>query len=382
MNKIIKTINSDFILIVCMLIAVYINTITIVLSVEAFNETTVYAKEATTERMSIYERKAKLGDIDIYEIEVALLGFACLVVMSNETQAYVVDFHFIDVDGEKRAPAKEAGLAIYDEILKIDGFDATVDNSWEIIRRGETTTVTVLRNEEVLGFLIEPVYNSDVGRYQIGVALNHNRACFENNSLGMLSFFNPANGAFAAFGHAVRGVRMEQHGNRGYILGPQHVVGIYNNRFRLVAGNHQEIGYVLDNKDYGAYGILHNFYLPPGTKLYRIARPGEVYNGPAKMLVTINGKEPQWIDVEISGIGRNYNGWLTITTPSGSPIQFAGGMSGAVVVQNDKIAGIVARGIVELGAMFAEPPERMMVEFLLFQQEWERVLKGDAVNGN
>ena len=374
MDKVIKIINKDVVLIVFLILAILLNSLTLFLPFMVFGETKPYIKEPMVAPISIYERKAELGDIDIYEIEVALSGIVCLINMSDQTRAYVHKFHFIYIDGEKRSPAQEAGMKIGDRILTVAGFDATVNTSWNIVRRGEKVNFVVLRGEERLFFLINPIYDAELGRYQIGVYVNRFRADITQRSFGTISFFNPETRAFAAFGHRIE---RETHKDRGYVYGPKHVSRIYNHTFKFTYRSQRRVGYIVKNGIYGAYGFFGVFYTPKSDKLYKIARPGEVYDGPAKMLVKTFGHVPEWIDVEITMVGRNDNGLIPVTLPQGSEMQFARGMSGSVVVQNGKIVGIVARGIVEWGVVLIEPPERMLIEFLLFQQEWERVLKRD-----
>ena len=316
---------------------------------------------------------------DIYYIEVAVSGIICTIVMTKEATRVVTAFDFfIDAEGNSVSPAQEAGILVGDEILKVDGFDVTVSNVWSIAQRGSEIALTVSREGYIMEFVLKPAYSLEAGHYRIGLYVDEVHVLLTSEVIkgnGTISFFDPANGVFAALGH---GVLMEQHRNRGYILGPRDVLGIYNNRF-LFSGtyhNHNSIGHILHNGNYGVYGILHNFsWSDIYIGRYTIARPGEVQNGYARMLTTVNGTTPEWIDVRIAGIELNECDWITVFMVEDNESTIAPGMSGSVVIQNGKIIGIVSRGSMALGFLIAYPPERMFAEFLIFQEKWAEVLK-------
>jgi len=314
--------------------------------------------------------------INIYEIEVALSGMVSLAAMTGQVSIIVEGFQpFIDDVGVKRCPAKDAGIQIGDIILELDGFDASVDVPWEVLREGRNMTATIRRGEKTISVALEPIYCQEAGYYRIGINLDREGSFITAQtimSVTTVSFYDPVSRAFAASGH---GIETEPHIDRGFLLGPQYVSGVRNDKLHIISNNYQFLGDVLHNGTHGIYGILCDTYESPFTETFKFARPDEVYDGEAKMLTTINGEIPEFMSVRISGVGLNESGAFTINLSEEYDIGVAQGMSGSVIIQDEKIVGIIARGLAGLQFMVAYPPEHIVFEYLDFLETFPVAFK-------
>ena len=312
----------------------------------------------------------------IYEKEVVLSGMVCFSALAGKEGTVIAESFspFTDESGKEQCPAAEAGIHIGDEILEIDGKDASVDAVWSGLRRGESAVATIRREGVIFKVMLMPLYSPEDAYYRIGLVIDDTNVVFYedyNIIASTISFYDPQTNVYASTGHSIHN---NVNSERGYLLGPLCINGVFDNNLLIDEDNQENnkiIGDVLYDGKYGVYGIL-NDYKSPFVERYKIARPGEVHNGSATMLTTIKGRTPEFIDVTITHIYKD--GAFVISIEDESNIGIAYGMSGSVIIQDKKIVGIVAKGDSQVRMLAAHPPEFMLTEFLYIIKEWTKSL--------
>lgn len=256
-------------------------------------------------------------------------------------------------DGSRVSPAEEAGIAIGDFIVSING--ETVASNAEIAtvisRAGESganCTVTYLRNGVKHQTELTPRYCRESESYRIGLYVRDNTA-----GVGTLTFWEPASGIYGALGHSVSdlqyGVEAE---NKGLILRTE-VQGI---RVGSAGSPGEKLGVFLENgwegsiTQNGDHGIYGRFASLPaaGGGLLPVAESGEVQPGAATIYTVLSGEAVEAFDVRIVKLLDSYlaggSGMVIEITDerllaaTGGIIQ---GMSGSPIVQNGKLIGAV-----------------------------------------
>ena len=246
--------------------------------------------------------------------------------------------------------ARDAGLKIGDEILKIDGIPVTCPEEIRGIlsRCTGTATITVRRNGRVNTLTIAP-RQTDTGP-RIGVYLRQGIA-----GIGTVTFYDPETGIFGTLGHGVsnaggtllamtRGsaydaevlsVRSGKCGNPGQLKG---------------SAQSTPCGALLRNTPQGVFGTTRTGW--EGDSI-PVAEFEEVHTGSAKIRSTVNGNAVGEYSVEILKIYskdrsdcRNFLLQVTdpaLLTATGGIVQ---GMSGSPIIQDGKLVGAVTHVLV------------------------------------
>jgi len=247
--------------------------------------------------------------------------------------------------------ARNAGIKIGDELIKIDGISIT---STEDVRSALRTCdseieLTVRRNGKVNTLHIAPSPDADGAR--LGVYLRQGIA-----GIGTVTFYDPETGYFGTLGHGVndgkgnlismkQGFAYEAHidsiakgrsGEPGQLKGsadPQHVLGT-----------------VLRNTSQGVFGKAHTDW--KGEAL-PVASYEEISTGDAVIRCTVTGDQVQEYSVEILKIypeertdSRNFLLKVTdseLLAATGGIVQ---GMSGSPIIQDGKLIGAVTHVLV------------------------------------
>ena len=237
-----------------------------------------------------------------------------------------------------------------DVIIKVNGVDITKNNdiSDAVQLNTEETHIIFTRNNNEKQATITPVKSERDGLHKIGVWVRDSSA-----GIGTMTFFNPHDSTFAGLGHAVCDVDTGQvmplssgEAVPVYISG---VVRGYPGSPGELSGNFMSrvpIGIIKGNTESGVFGIMES---PPAISgAMPMAYKQEVQIGPAKILTTINGNDPEEYDVIIEKIDYNdknkvKNMVIRVTDKdlldeSGGIVQ---GMSGSPIIQDGKIAGAI-----------------------------------------
>lgn len=245
--------------------------------------------------------------------------------------------------------ARDAGLKIGDEILKIGDTDIHSAEDVRGLLDGEEATVTVRRNGKVCTLTLTPEETGD--GYRMGVYLRQGIA-----GIGTVTFYDPATGTFGALGHGVsspKGKLLDM--TKGYAY-----EAILNDVKKGRPGEPGQLRGSVEGLDafatlrrntpQGVFGVTK-----PGWKGERlpVAAYEEVHTGEATIRCSVTGGAPQEYSVEILKIypetredGRNF--LLRVTDPSllehtGGVVQ---GMSGSPIIQDGRLVGAVTHVLV------------------------------------
>lgn len=262
----------------------------------------------------------------------------------------VVGFCDVETKDGKVNPAAAAGLQTKDIILKVNGAILTSAAQLSDLIENSNGNALVLHCKRKTGefdVTLTPVYCNAEARYKTGVWVRDSGA-----GIGTVTFIIPETGAFAGLGH---GICDSETGDlvamrrgsvsdvtissvvRGAAGAPGELKGYFN------AG---KVGSLLGNSACGVWGLYSEVPeceeepLPVGLH-------GELEEGDAYILCTLDSNRMERYDVKISNINRDATGskcfTVTITDPdllavSGGIVQ---GMSGSPIIQNGKLVGAV-----------------------------------------
>lgn len=175
----------------------------------------------------------------------------------------------------------------------------------------------------------------------------------ETAGVGTLTFYEPESRVFAGLGHAIcdvdtgeempllAGDIVDAHINgcyKGTKGAAGELCGVFGNRV---------MGSLAVNGNTGVYGVMNAGNAPSG-KAIPVALRQEVKTGPAQIISTVDGKAPQYYDVEItkiySGPDTQVKNMIVEVTDSALIEKTGGivqGMSGSPIIQNGMLVGAV-----------------------------------------
>ena len=256
--------------------------------------------------------------------------------------------------GKTRDPAAQCGIRPGDTICAVNGIEIKTYHDAERLTEesgGETLTLSCLRGDEPFTAEIRPALSG--GKYRLGLWIRDSAS-----GLGTMTFYEPENGRFASLGH---GVCDEETGEllsiekaqitaveiAGITKGADGSPGSINGYFSELP----PIGLADRNTQNGLYGELSRAI--HGQAPVEIAAVNEIVKGNAQILCTVDDREPQLYDIEISGIDYDVNNKTKnleiivcderLKSKTGGIIQ---GMSGSPILQNGKLAGAVTHVLV------------------------------------
>ncbi len=261
------------------------------------------------------------------------------------------NFVIAGFDSRYGQAAKDAGLCVGDQILKINGKDIQeISHITDALNRADgEIALTVRRNDRELTVCLLPQITPDGPR--LGVYLKEGIT-----GVGTLTYYDPQDSSFGALGHGVSrpgGGLAEITGGTVYdgcVLSvrkgktgtPGQLMGCVTDR--------NEKGQITKNTPYGVFGTLNGF---EKSLALEVGTPKDVKPGAAIIRCTVSGclvKEYQVEIVKVYGSkqqnGRNM--LIKITDPAlleatGGIVQ---GMSGSPIIQNGKLIGAVTHVLV------------------------------------
>jgi len=267
----------------------------------------------------------------------------------------VVVAGFCDIavsSGGSANPALSAGLRISDIIISVNGSEPqSCEDFLSMIESscGAPLEIVYTREDSRQVTTLTPIYSSEEGRYKCGMYIKQGGA-----GIGTVTYIDPDTLAFGGLGHGIC------DSQTGKVIPISHGVVMDVNISGIVKGkagspgeikgsfSSMRVGFVRTNTDCGVFGVLSA--VPRGIELkkYPIATRGEVREGKAYILCTLDesGKVGRY-EIEISAINRdsrdNKSFSVKVTDPtliekSGGIIQ---GMSGSTIIQDGKIIGAV-----------------------------------------
>ncbi|MBC8535150.1 SpoIVB peptidase [Feifania hominis] len=309
--------------------------------------------------------QAKLfGVVPIKEVSVSVLKRTTLIPSGSTfgvklfTNGVMVvgmsDIH--TADGDKN-PAYLAGIRVRDIILEMNGVRvSTIEEVASCFENGAGTPVKlkVSRQDTVFETELVPVLCSDDSKYKVGLWVRDSTA-----GIGTMTFVDPENRVFAGLGHGIcdvdTGDIMPLYSgsvvkaqimdvNRGEKGAPGELIGTFDESV--------VIGSLLGNSETGIYGIIENEQYAQGEAMVA-ASSDEIHEGPATILTTVDGDQPQEYEIQITKVMRgsgttSKNMMIKVTDEellkkTGGIVQ---GMSGSPILQDGKLIGAVTHVLV------------------------------------
>lgn len=247
--------------------------------------------------------------------------------------------------------AKQSGLHVGDQILKIDGkeISSLADITSGLNQANGNITLTVRREEREQEVTFLPQITPDGPR--LGIYLKEGIS-----GVGTLTYYNPEDSSFGTLGHGVSnpggGLAQISGGSvfngcvlsvrKGRVGTPGQLMGCVTDP--------QERGTIRKNTPFGVFGTLNGFEKSLALEVgsFKDVKPGK-----ATIRCTVAGCQVKEYEVQIVKVygSRQQNGrnmLIKITDPklldaTGGIVQ---GMSGSPIIQNGKLIGAVTHVLV------------------------------------
>ena len=261
----------------------------------------------------------------------------------------VVGFGDVETDSGKENPAYSAGIRENDVILKANGQE--IKSAAELTdavacSEGKEMTFTCRRDGTEFTVSLKPVRSLD-GNFKTGMWIKDSGA-----GIGTVTYINPTDLSFGGLGHGIC------DGATGNVIpmtrGDATTVKL-NGIEKGLPGTPGELkgsltqnkcGTVLQNTVCGVFGVFDKLPESAG-ELYQIGLRGEVHEGEATILTTLDGEGRQAYSAKISAISKDSksNKCFTIRITDEDLMEKTGGiiqgMSGSPIIQDGKLIGAV-----------------------------------------
>jgi stage IV sporulation protein B len=258
---------------------------------------------------------------------------------------------FQRVGQERKSPAANADIRLGDVIEEVNNHavsSADEVRRWVRVSRGPIR-LEVRRQGERRHVELAPA-SDDQGSRRLGLYVRE-----KTSGVGTLTYYDPQTHRFGALGHVIADADTGQPIVGTGTLFNAEVTGMVRGtsgkpgekRGRFVS--EQSIGHIEQNTPYGVFGTMDN--LPEPQYLIRelpVALPGEVREGPAKMLTVVQGRQIEAFDVEIENLVKQRKPGTKsmivhvvdkrLLALTGGIVQ---GMSGSPLIQNGRLIGAV-----------------------------------------
>ena len=250
----------------------------------------------------------------------------------------------VETANGSKSPAQDAGLKKGDLIVEMGG--ESIAKASELIDRvaeldGRPAELTVQREKKTLRVTVQPVESSE-GQWMMGMWLRDGVS-----GIGTLTFCDPATGIYGALGHSISDADtgLEMPLDEGSITDAE-IVSITKGlpgapgELNGCADMGRVLGSIDGNTAHGIYGRM---YTALGT---RRLETGNITTGPATIVSTVSGRQPEEYNVEINRIYRDAGGEHVMLTVVDSELcartgGIVQGMSGSPILQGGRLVGAV-----------------------------------------
>ena len=263
-------------------------------------------------------------------------------------------------EGKVISPASSAGINVGDSIVKVN--NKIMKTAEELVyevkcSEGRDIIVTVEREGKEYSKKVVPQLAEKDQSYKIGLWVRD-----YTSGVGTLTFYHKSSKTFGALGHPITdidtGTILTVDGgeivNSSIISYKKGEKGSPGELRGLFVDEDKIIGKVEKNTSCGIYGKGTNKLLDHKySRAMKIGLRNEIQVGPAQILTTIDGSEPELYDIKIEKLIEQQEPGsksmvIKITDErllkeTGGIVQ---GMSGSPIIQNDKIIGAVTHVLI------------------------------------
>ncbi len=292
---------------------------------------------------------------DIIESNIKLIPLGIPVGLKINTRGVIVvamsDINTLE--NVKMSPAVSAGLQIGDVITHVNNIEINTGEEMSYYINsfnGNKVELTINRNGARMMLGVTPVQSSKDLKYKIGLWVRDYTA-----GVGMMTFVHKDTKVFGALGHPIADVDTNQVIDvlRGDIVEAS-IVSIrkgikgYAGELKGIFADDKIVGKIDKNTKFGVFGLINNENEILNRKEFPIAFKEEIEEGPAKIIATIEGKEPREYIINIEklldpsdGSGKSMLIRITDQELLSKTDGIVQGMSGSPIIQNGKIVGAV-----------------------------------------
>lgn len=269
----------------------------------------------------------------------------------------VVDLTDVETENGNINPAYSAGIRANDIIKACNGKSvSSAEELTSIIEEsgGKEVTLTYLRDGAEFIVSLVPVLSKHDGHYKTGMWIKDSGA-----GIGTVTFVSPEDNSFGGLGHGICDSRTGdllpmESGNimdvtlsgveKGVIGDPGELKGFFSGK---------KLGAVMSNTECGVFGV-YTEKPKDAARLCPIGLKGELQNGKASVVCTVDDEGAKEYEIEIYGINTsapsNSNKCFTVKITDPSLIEKTGGivqgMSGSPIIQNGKLVGAITHVMV------------------------------------
>ncbi len=264
----------------------------------------------------------------------------------------------IYTDGLLVVGTDNAKIKVNDVLLKADGVELkTTEQLSEIVNSRPTgINLSVKRNDSCFDVFAVPE-NSEDGKLHLGLWVRDSTA-----GIGTVTYINPDDMSFAALGHGICDV---DTGNilsvkSGNILNCAYLSVTKSKKGTPgeISGSFEKVnlGTVTKNTANGIFGTAEREAFPMTEREIPTAERSEVCTGNAHILSDLDGSGVKKYEIQITKISKNaHSKAIIFKVTDNALLEKAGGivqgMSGAPIIQNDKLIGAVTH-------VFVNSPEK------------------------
>lgn len=259
----------------------------------------------------------------------------------------------VGFENEENNPAYKAGLRLHDTIIRVGGKEISgCSDLSRAVEGGGEVELTFLRAGKESTVKFKPRYDEASKKHVLDIWLKDSGA-----GIGTLTYVLP-DGSFGGLGHgicdgdtgeltpiingSVLGVTVN-----GVVRGKRGTPGELKGYF-----NSSKVGAICKNTENGVFGTMVDVPEAIKGKTYPLGFKGELKEGEATVICTLDDNVRREYKIEISSINRNAQGnkCFTVKVTDEELLSCTGGivqgMSGSPIIQNGKLVGAVTHVLI------------------------------------
>lgn len=284
----------------------------------------------------------------------------------------------IDIHGQRKSPAKDAGLKIGDSIIEINGIK--VQDAEHVVTllnevKDNNVKIVVQRNKTEFTTDAKPIQSIQDNCYRLGIWVRD-----KTSGIGTLTYYDNEMYEFGALGHGIvdtdtgglisveKGKIMNakiskvEQGKKG---APGEIKGVFYETNNV-------LGDIFKNSSFGIFGKIKNENLNTTNKPIPIGFKDEVKEGKAYILTTIEDNRVEKFEIEIVKVQPQLKAdqkSMVVRVTDKKLLEKTGGivqgMSGSPIIQDDKLIGAITH-------VFVNDPTKgygLYIEWMLEQKD-------------